>query len=222
MYSAVVFGQPPGKLGANMTSETRAPGSRSIVLRVLDGLDRACGWFEQVIVAGSILLMAALISANVVGKLVFDTGIPGTYEITEMLIVIVTFVGVAYAARHARHISMSAVYDQLRGRPRKAMLIIISLGTGALMFYLAYKSVQYDIEIFDRGRVSSSIRMPLWIIYLALPVGFTLAGIQYLLTIVRNLASPGMWRSFREEEEYATVPLDDTGTTHSDDSTQGI
>ena len=142
----------------------------------------------------------------VVGNLLFDRGIPGTYEVTEMLIVIMTFVGVGYAARCARHISMSAIYDTLSGAPRKALLILISLGTGALMFYFAYKSAQYDLQIFDRGRVSSSVGIPLWMVYLALPIGFSLAGLQYLLTIVRNLASPGTWRSFREREGYADVP----------------
>ncbi|RJS91215.1 TRAP transporter small permease [Salinisphaera sp. Q1T1-3] len=202
----------------------RAEGGRPLnaCLRVLDFIDRALGWCERIIVAGSVLLMAALMSGHVVGNLLFGTGIPGTYEITEMLIVVMTFVGVGYAARCARHISMSAIYDQLSGRPRKALLILISVGTGALMFYFAYKAAQYDIQIHDRGRVSSSVHVPLWLVYLALPIGFTLAGVQYLLTVVRNLVSPGVWRSFREEEEYASVPVDDSGATHADDTPRGV
>ena len=188
-----------------MTEGSQA-GRRSPVLVVLEAVDRVLGWAERVIVAGSVLVMALLMAAHVVGNLVFGAGIPGTYEITELLIVVMTFVGVGYATRCARHISMSAIYDTLSGAPRKALLILISLGTGALMFYFAYKSAQYDLQIFDRGRVSSSVGIPLWMVYLALPIGFSLAGIQYLLTIVRNLASPGTWRSFREREGYADVP----------------
>ncbi|ROO30037.1 TRAP transporter small permease [Salinisphaera japonica] len=188
-----------------MTEGSQA-GRRSPVLVVLEAVDRVLGWAERVIVAGSVLVMALLMAAHVVGNLVFGSGIPGTYEITELLIVVMTFVGVGYATRCARHISMSAIYDTLSGAPRKALLILISLGTGALMFYFAYKSAQYDLQIFDRGRVSSSVGIPLWMVYLALPIGFSLAGLQYLLTIVRNLASPGTWRSFREREGYADVP----------------
>ncbi len=188
-----------------MTEGSQA-GRRSPVLVVLEAVDRVLGWAERVIVAGSVLVMALLMAAHVVGNLVFGAGIPGTYEITELLIVVMTFVGVGYATRCARHISMSAIYDTLSGAPRKALLILISLGTGALMFYFAYKSAQYDLQIFDRGRVSSSVGIPLWMVYLALPIGFSLAGLQYLLTIVRNLASPGTWRSFREREGYADVP----------------
>ena len=197
-------------------------GDRNILLSALNAIDQAFGWLERVVVAGSVLIMAGLMSAHVVGNLLFDRGIPGTYEVTEMLIVVMTFVGVGYAARCARHISMSAIYDQLSGWARKAMLIVICLGTGALMFYFAYKSAQYDITLYERGRASSSLGVPLWMVNLALPIGFTLAGVQYLLTIVRNLISDDIYRSFNEKEEYSAVPIDDSGQTHTSDEPYGI
>lgn len=210
-----------------MTADTQRqaePGRkpRSALLRGLTALDDALGWLERVIVAGSVLVMATLMSAHVVGNQLFNRGIPGTYEVTEMLIVVITFVGVGYAARCARHISMSAVYDQLQGRARKTLLIIICAGTGALMFYFAYKSAQYDIVLHDRGRVSSSLHIPMWTVNLALPIGFTLAGVQYLLTIARNLASPDIWRSFKEKEEYADVPDDAGASTGTGGDSHGV
>ncbi len=197
-------------------------GNRNILLSALNAIDQAFGWLERVVVAGSVLIMAGLMSAHVVGNLLFDRGIPGTYEVTEMLIVVMTFVGVGYAARCARHISMSAIYDQLSGWARKAMLIVICLGTGALMFYFAYKSAQYDITLYERGRASSSLGVPLWMVNLALPIGFTLAGVQYLLTIVRNLISDDIYRSFNEKEEYSDIPLDDSGQTHTSQEPNGV
>lgn len=193
-----------------------------IVLRLLNAIDQGLGWLERVIVAGSVLTMAALMSAHVVGNLLFDHGIPGTYEVTEMLIVVMTFIGVGYAARCARHISMSAIYDQLSGRLRKALLIVICLGTAVLMFYFAYKSAQYVMVLHERGRASSSLHVPLWIVNLALPIGFSLAGVQYVLTTIRNLISPDIYRSFNEKEEYAEVPVDDSGETHATQEPHGV
>ncbi|MES1949664.1 tripartite ATP-independent periplasmic transporter DctQ [Salinisphaera sp. S4-8] len=206
-------------MSENPTAEA---GHRNIVLSILNAIDQTFGWIERVVVAGSVLIMAALMSAHVVGNLLFDRGIPGTYEVTEMLIVVMTFVGVGYAARCARHISMSAIYDQLSGGLRKTLLIIICLGTGALMFYFAYKSAQYDMTLYERGRASSSLGVPLWTVNLALPIGFTLAGVQYLLTIIRNLVSDDIYRSFNEKEEYSAVPIDDSGQTHTSDEPHGI
>lgn len=200
----------------------RASGERNAFLAALNALDRGLGWLERTIVAGSVLVMALIMSGHVVGNLLFDRGIPGTYEMTEMLIVIMTFVGVGYAARCARHISMSAIYDQLSGWPRKALLILICVGTGALMFFFAWKSAEYVMVLHDRGRTSSSLRVPLWMVYLALPIGFTLAGVQYLLTTIRNLFSDDIYRSFTEKETYSDLPLDDSGQTHATNEPHGL
>lgn len=194
---------------SDKANQSKATHQRSTFLSVLNALDNGLGWFERTVIAGCVLLMALIMSAHVVGNLLFGVGIPGTYEVTEMLIVIITFIGVGYAARCARHISMSAIYDLLSHRPRKALLILISVGTAALMFYFAYKSTQYEIALYDRGRVSSSLQIPLWMINLALPLGFTLAGVQYVLTSIRNLVSDDIYRSFNEKEEYSDVPMDD-------------
>src|SRR5690554_1384022 len=190
--------------------QNSVPHQHNAFLSVLNKLDQGLGWIERMIITSCVLLMALLMSAHVVGNLLFDHGIAGTYEVTEMLVVIITFVGVGYAARHARHIRMSAVYDLLRGRLRKALLITISVGSAVLMFYFAYKSAQYDLALYARGRTSSALHIPMWVINLALPAGFSLAGIQYSLTAIRNLLSDEIYRSFREKEEYADIPLDNS------------
>ncbi|SDL88195.1 TRAP-type C4-dicarboxylate transport system, small permease component [Modicisalibacter muralis] len=203
-----------------MTQSTSSSGDPnkhpSGLLRLLGALDQGLGVAERIILAVSVLAMAGLMSAHVVGTLIFGQGIPGTYEITEMLIVVITFVGVGYAARHARHISMSALYDQLSGRARKALLILICLGTALLMFYFAYESIEYVSAIRSRGRTSASLHIPMWIVFLALPVGFIFAGTQYLLTAARNAVSDDIYRSFNEKETYSEVPSED------DDASRGV
>ena len=192
------------------------------LLRGLNGLDRVIGVVEAFIIGGSILVMAAIMSAHVVGRALLDQGIAGTYELTELLLILITFVGVSYGERNARHISMSALYDQLSGRARKAMLVFICVVTGAFMFYLAWVGAEYTYDIWNRGRTTSALRIPLWIVYLAVPIGLTLAGIQYWMTAVRNLTTAGIYRSFNEQEEYADVPVEGeastTGNTVDSDS----
>jgi TRAP-type C4-dicarboxylate transport system permease small subunit len=201
------------------SSHQATPARRNGFLRLLGAIDRGLGMLEATVVAGCVLAMAALMSAHVVGNLLFRQGVPGTYEVTEMLIVVITFIGVSYAARHARHISMSAIYEQLSGRLRKALLITLCLGTAVLMFYFAYKSMEYVLVLQERGRTSAALHIPMWMVYLALPIGFSLAGIQYLLTVLRNLFSDDIYRSFTEKEEYAGLPEEDA--EQSDDAQRG-
>ncbi len=194
-------------------SKAAKPKEQGALLRGLSRVDAAIGVIETGILASSILLMAAIMSAHVVGRMLFDQGITGTYELTELLLILVTFVGVSYGARNARHISMSAIYDQLSGRARKGLLVTICVVTGALMFYLAYEGALYTYTTWSRGRTTSALRIDLWIIYLAVPVGLALAGIQYWMTAIRNLTNEDIYRSFNEKEEYSEVPME--GEAHT-------
>jgi C4-dicarboxylate transporter DctQ subunit len=172
------------------------------LLRALRGLDRAIERVERFILAYGVILMAVVSIINVVGRNLLNTSLAFTDEISQILIILVTFLGIGYGVRHARHIRMSAVYDQLQGIPRKALMVIISLGTAVLMFVLTWYAAAYVYETATLGSVSPALRIPLYLIYLWVPVGFLLGGIQYLLATVRNLTTPGVHLSFQQEEAY--------------------
>lgn len=179
-----------------------------LLLRLLGAVDRVTEWVEKIILGSSVLFLAGLLIVHVLGRQLFGNGVTGQVELTQISLVIMTFSGLGYAVRRARHISMSAFSDQLSGTPRKALIIFIALGTAALMFYLAWHAGDYVLSIHDRGRTSSALQIPLWIPYLAAPVGFVLAGIQFVLTAVRNLTSRETYRSFSEKDEYDAIPDD--------------
>ncbi len=170
--------------------------------RLLTRCDHALEHLESALLALAVLSLALLSIANTLSRNLAGATLPGIAELTEILMIWITFVGLAYAVRRARHISMSALYDQLRGGVRKAMLVTISLGTAALMFYLAWVAVEYVASVYERGRVTTALRIPWWTVYVIVPGGLALAGIQYALTAWRNLTSREIYRSFTERERY--------------------
>ncbi|SDU11069.1 TRAP transporter small permease [Halopseudomonas salegens] len=171
-------------------------------------LDRIIEQIEKSILGCSVLFLAGLLIIHVIGRQVFGNGVTGQVELTQISMVIMTFAGLSYAVRRARHICMSAFYDQLKGLPRKMLLVTISLSTGALLFYFSWHAWDYVSTLQGRGRTSSALSIPLWIPYLIAPIGFALAGIQYWLTALRNLTSDQLYRSFSELEAYDEVPND--------------
>ena len=72
-------------------------------MRVLAGIDHAIARFEAFVLALGVLLMAANSIANVVGRFVFSQSLYFSEELNQFLIVLVTFVGLGYAARKGRH-----------------------------------------------------------------------------------------------------------------------
>lgn len=175
-------------------------------IRVLGIIDRLIEHLEKLILGGTVLFLTGMLILHVLAREFFDSGINGQVELTQISLVIMTFAGLGYGVRRARHIAMSAFYDQLRGWPRKALLVFICIVSGAMMFFLAWHAGLYVESIRSVARTSSALSIPLWIPYLAAPIGFTLAGIQYWLTAIRNLTSRRLYRSFSEREGYDDVP----------------
>lgn len=175
-----------------------------------DGLAALSRWvtrLEEVCLSGGILGIAALTIANVIGRTLFGRSLAFAEEVSQFLIVAVTFVGLGYAAGKGRHIRMTALFDALPERWRKGLTIVIHATTAALLFYLAYLGVSYAAgTVRVLGSVSPALRVPLWTVYLAAPLGFGLGGIQYALALAKNLTTEGVWLSFTHRDELHEPP----------------
>lgn len=174
-------------------------------LKALAAIDRVIAKFESVVLAYGVILMAANSIANVIGRFVIGQSIYFSPELNQFLIVLVTFVGLGYATRQGRHIRMSAFYDQLPDRGRKILMIVIAAVTGVIMLMLAYYSYNYVSRIARLGKVTPALQVPLYLTYIWVPVGFVITGIQYFLTVVRNLQKPDVYISFDHIDSYDEV-----------------
>ncbi|WP_367198723.1 TRAP transporter small permease [Amorphus sp. 3PC139-8] len=168
----------------------------------LGTIDIAISRVEAVVLAMGVLLMALNTISNVLGRFVFQQSLFFSEELNRILIVLITFAGISYAARHGRHIRMSAIYDELPPRARKALMIVIALVTAVFMFGLCYYSVGYIITQAGRGRVLPALQIPVWWIYLWVPVGFFMTGAQYALTAIKNLLERDIYLSTHVLEGY--------------------
>jgi len=151
--------------------------------------------------------MATMSVANIFGRFLFGESIFFAEEVNQFLIILITFIGIGYAARQGRHIRMSAVYDALPDAGRKALMIVIALVTAAAMFVLAWYSFVYVAGVYETGRVSASLRIPFYVTQVWVPFGFVITGIQYVMTAVVNLTQPDVYLSssvvdtYEEEED---------------------
>lgn len=162
---------------------------------ILGTLDDGIARIEAVILALGVLLMAVNTVANVVGRFLFGESLHFSEEVNRILIILITFAGIGYAARHGRHIRMSALYDVFPTKVRRVMKVIISFVTSAVMFFLCWYSVSYIHSVYETGRVLPTLGFPIYLIYLWVPVGLAVTGIQYLMTAIKNIVSRDVYLS---------------------------
>lgn len=192
-------------MGESDSSSGRSSGIRRVGQALGQGLelfDHGLSRFERIILSYGVLVMATNSVANVIGRFVFNQSLYFSQELNQFLMVLITFIGLGYATRQGRHIRMSAIYDQLPDLGKKIVMIIIAATTAAVMFVLAWYSFKYVQRNFALGRTTPSLQIPLWITYVWVPIGFFVAGVQYLATVLQNLQRPEVYISYSKVDVY--------------------
>lgn len=169
---------------------------------VLGLVDLAIAKIEAVFLALGVLLMALNTVANVVSRYIIGDSIYFSEELNQILIILITFAGISYAARHGRHIRMSAIYDQLPPPARKWLMVVIAALTAIFMFGLCWYAFGYLQTQMGRGRVLPALQIPVWWTLVWLPLGFFMTGVQYLLTAIKNLIGDDIYLSTSVLEGY--------------------
>ena len=173
----------------------------------LSAIFRAITKVEETCIAWAMIGVAVLTIGNVVAR-TLGSSLAFAEELSMFLVIYATFLGLGYGAGKARHIRMTAIYDQLPTLPRRRLMTFITATTAALLFGLTWLSLDYVFgTVRELGSVSPVLRVPLWVVYLAAPIGLGLAGVQYLLAFYRNLtAREGVWLSFDHTDAYDDAP----------------
>lgn len=162
---------------------------------ILDAIDGVLAKLEEFIMATGVILMAVNTITNVISRFVFNHSIIFAEELNSIFILLVTFAGIGYAARHGRHIRMSALYDAMPDKVRKVLMTLITGVTALCMLFLAWYSVEYILSIQAKGRIMPALGVQVYLVYLWVPVGFFVTGVQYALTMVKNLCETEIYLS---------------------------
>ncbi|MEX1301690.1 MAG: TRAP transporter small permease [Desulfotignum sp.] len=145
--------------------------------------------------------LAVLLIANVFARTFFSS-LYFAEEISRFLVMLITFTGVSYGVRKARHIRMGAFLDAMPPKMEKTFIMIICLISAVVMGIMCIASWEYLTNAMAKGHMTPALRVPKWTFYVIMPIGFGLAAIQYFRTIIKNFTEPDPWQSPDQQSEY--------------------
>ncbi len=164
--------------------------------------------FEVSILISCTAALAVLLIANVFCRTFFQS-IYFADEVSKFLVILITFSGVSYGVRKARHIRMGALLDAMPPKLEKAFIIFISLISALTMAIMAWFSYKYLLNSMNMGHRTPALRVPTWIFYAIVPIGFGLASMQYVRTIIKNLTESDPWQSPDQKSEYEDEQIEE-------------
>ena len=185
-----------------MQTDSDRPIKKAGPLRKLNrGIGKVVNAMEVSILVFCVAALGILLITNVVARTFFQS-IYFAEEVSTFLVLLTTFAGVSYGVRKARHIRMGAFLDAMPPKMEKTFIIIISLISAVVMGIMTYFSFDYLMNAMSRGHMTPALRVPKWTFYVVIPIGFGLACIQYIRTIIKNLIEKEPWQSPDQQSEY--------------------
>ncbi len=158
-------------------------------LKIIRALDNFLLRIEEIILSYSVILIAIMVVGNVLSRAITGSSWVFAAEISLFAVIIATFMGISYAARKGRHISMSAFYDLAPYPVRKTLAILIPFVTAIVLFAVAYYSYQYVVSVHESGTVTAALQLPVTYMLIFIPIGLVLGGIQYLRNVWINIVN---------------------------------
>ena len=140
-------------------------------------LGKTIGFINQSIAAIGITAGVAVAFTNVVARYAFDASLVWATELTIFLFLWSVFFGAAYCFKKDAHIAVTVILDIMPSRIAKLMLIISHLVTFVFLVAVSYYGYEYLLLVHELDERSIDLwDMPMWIIYLVIPVAFAFAA----------------------------------------------
>ena len=184
-----------------MNEESDDPKEQTAFQKINKYIGTAVNGVEVSILVFCVAALGILLIANVFARTFFQS-IYFAEEVSKFLVMLTTFTGVSYGVRKARHIRMGAFLDAMPPKMEKAFIIFISLISAIVMGIMTWASYEYLMNAMSKGHMTPALRVPKWTFYIIIPVGFGLACIQYIRTIIKNLTEKDPWQSPDQQSEY--------------------
>jgi TRAP-type C4-dicarboxylate transport system permease small subunit len=121
--------------------------------------------------------MVALVFTNVVCRYVFGFSLIWAEEISQYLMVWVTFLGAGLALRQGRHVAVEMLQDRFGAHGRVVLRTAIALL--CVGFLLGVTWLGMDFAWFARDMETPVLNIPLAIPYAAVPIGMLLMALHF-------------------------------------------
>lgn len=137
-------------------------------------------------ISGAILaLMMFLTVSDVILRYFFNRPILGAFELTEFMMVILVFCGLAYNQETQGNIAIDVVVNRLSEKRRRILSVITNLLGLGLFSLMTWRIFVYGLKIFAENQISRELRFPIF------PVIFVTAFGSAILCLVLLLSLAG-------------------------------
>lgn len=140
--------------------------------------------FEEWLLTLFLGLMAVIMLLQVIMRYVFKTALTWPEEVCRYLYIWCCFVGVSYCISRGSELKVDLTERLFKGKAKKAYRCILQLISVVLYAYFFYLSLPLVQQLISTGQTSSAAQIPMWLVYLSLPISMALAVFRAVQQVI--------------------------------------
>lgn len=156
-------------------------------------------WFLETYFAGILMLISSLmIFLQVILRYVFSYSIIWAEEFARYSIVWFIFLGASLAAREGKHASVDVLIRLFPAKIQKffdILAIVVSIGFTITIVWFGLRMV---LRIQQIGNITPALQIPMYIPYLAIPVGALMMTWRFFEKLVETIRAPAVRKELED------------------------
>jgi len=148
---------------------------------ISNAIHRIC----RIFLAADLLVVTVVLTVNVILRYCFSSSWVWSEELSQYLIAWATFVGAACCVEEGSDITIDSILAILPHNGKKAVRIISYVLCVLFSLLFVYSSALITMRAKMNGTMATSMELPIWIVYLSMPVG----GLLVIFRTVEKLVS---------------------------------
>ncbi|MCA0044831.1 TRAP transporter small permease [Celeribacter litoreus] len=164
--------------GFNGTFAMPLRGLRFLVARVLPGLSAAL-----------ILMMVAVTVVDVIGRYVFDSPLPGAFELTQILLADLVLAALPITTFKGSHVEVDLLSHLWSPRTNRLAGMFGASVMAIVFFVLSWNVGVHGLKLMEDGAVTNDLALPIW------PAA-ALGALTYVLSGIVSLVHEDVRREF--------------------------
>lgn len=154
--------------------------------KFINQVNKWMGYASQLILLG----MVFLTTIDVIGRFFFNNPITGTFELTELGLALVIFLGLGLTHMHNEHIAIDIVTDKFSRIGQAITDIIIDSFIAIFMTIVAWQMWEKAQRISDANTTTGDLKLPISIFIIFAAFGmltFALSALVKILNVLKKV-----------------------------------
>ncbi|MEW5947244.1 MAG: TRAP transporter small permease [bacterium] len=157
-------------------------------MKAIRRVDDAVEQVEIALLTAAFAVMASVMFTQVVLRYFFFRSIFWAEELAMYLMIWIICIGASVATKRRRHLMIDALVQTVPPGGKRYLALASSAVSAAACFLMAKVGADYVSAARAFGQVSVAMHLPMWILYLSLPVATVMMGLRFTALAVEEAA----------------------------------